>query len=505
MTTERSAVAELAARTPKTRDRYVDLLRAASIVVVVLGHWLMATVTWAGGGIQTGNLLAVVSVLRPATWVLQVMPVFFVVGGYANARSWRSASARGDGYAPWVAHRMRRLLRPLAPFLVGWVAVAALLQSLSMHTSAVRTGLLVAVQPLWFVALYVLVVAMTPVTSALHRRWGLGVLVVFAGLVGLVDGLRLGAGLTRVGDLNYGFVWLFAHQVGYFYVDGRLQRLARTPLVAAAGAGLASLVVLTTLGPYPVSLVGLPGDRVSNMAPPSVCVLALTVWLVALVMLARPAATRMLQRPRAWLAVVRVNAVVLSVFLWHLTALVAVVAVAAALEMPQPKVATAGWWALRPVWLALLALVLLGFVRVAASWERGSWQVQAPTAGARRSAVIAALGAAYVVLGLAGLARVGLFRPWSSRHSDVLQLAMSPLLAVGLLSVGATLVLAAGAVRARAFVAVGVAGLAVAGVLSLTAAAPGGAFDAGVYLASAALTLAAGWRLRHGGRSRADA
>ena len=33
---------QLAAATPPSRDRFVDLVRAVSIVAVVLGHWLMA-------------------------------------------------------------------------------------------------------------------------------------------------------------------------------------------------------------------------------------------------------------------------------------------------------------------------------------------------------------------------------------------------------------------------------------------------------------------------------
>ncbi|MDH3203021.1 MAG: acyltransferase [Myxococcales bacterium] len=43
--TNRSAWArasELAELTPESRNRYVDFLRAASILVVVTGHWLMA-------------------------------------------------------------------------------------------------------------------------------------------------------------------------------------------------------------------------------------------------------------------------------------------------------------------------------------------------------------------------------------------------------------------------------------------------------------------------------
>ncbi|OEJ32323.1 hypothetical protein BGK67_14130 [Streptomyces subrutilus] len=45
---------DTAAATPASRDRYVDLLRVASLGVVVLGHWLMAAVS--GDGV--GNLLA---------------------------------------------------------------------------------------------------------------------------------------------------------------------------------------------------------------------------------------------------------------------------------------------------------------------------------------------------------------------------------------------------------------------------------------------------------------
>ena len=67
------------------------------------------------------------------------------------------------------------------------------------------------------------------------------------------------------------------------------------------------VLALTAFGPYPVSMVGMPGERVSNMAPPTVCILALTCWLVGLVMLLRPVVTRWLARPRVWAAVTSVE------------------------------------------------------------------------------------------------------------------------------------------------------------------------------------------------------
>src|SRR5215211_949520 len=48
----------VAAATPAERDRFADLLRVASIVVVVAGHWLMAVVGWRGGRVEAGNAIA---------------------------------------------------------------------------------------------------------------------------------------------------------------------------------------------------------------------------------------------------------------------------------------------------------------------------------------------------------------------------------------------------------------------------------------------------------------
>src|SRR4051794_651667 len=113
-----TSAAALAAATPAGRDRYVDLLRVASLGVVIAGHWLMAVPVLGPDG-RTGvtNVLALVPALRPATWLLQVMPVFFLVGGFAHATALASIRRRGGGYADFARSRVARLLRPTAVFL----------------------------------------------------------------------------------------------------------------------------------------------------------------------------------------------------------------------------------------------------------------------------------------------------------------------------------------------------------------------------------------------------
>ena len=93
-----AAVRERAARTPADRERLADLLRAVAICLVVVGHWLAISVTYQDGRLSGRNALTDLAWAHPVTWLFQVMPVFFVVGGYAN-----SASLRLSALAPYFA------------------------------------------------------------------------------------------------------------------------------------------------------------------------------------------------------------------------------------------------------------------------------------------------------------------------------------------------------------------------------------------------------------------
>lgn len=133
-----SSAHALAEATPASRDKYVDLLRVASLGTVVLGHWLMAAVSVRGDGrAEVGNLLAVEPRLQLLTWALQVMPVFFFVGGFSHALSYRSLRRKagengeiGGGalYSVFLRARLQRLLRPTVVFIGVWGALALALQ-----------------------------------------------------------------------------------------------------------------------------------------------------------------------------------------------------------------------------------------------------------------------------------------------------------------------------------------------------------------------------------------
>jgi fucose 4-O-acetylase-like acetyltransferase len=415
MATATSTAGRVAAATPAERDRFADLLRVASIVVVVAGHWLMAVIGWRGGRVEAGNAIALAPGLWLATWLLQVMPLFFFVGGLANLVSAR----RGGGWVAFIRGRAERLLRPTVAFLAVWTAAAAALHLAGVPEAVLRPATRLVVQPLWFLGLYLLVVALAPAMLWLHRRFGPAVAVWLGLAAGAADLAGRLPGLHRLADLNFLLIWLFAHQLGFLYADGTLTRWPRRAHAAMAAGGLATLAGLTATGAWPASMVGLPGDRVSNMNPPSLCIVALTVWLVGLAMLVREPLGRWLARPRPWAMVVTAGSALMTLFLWHLTALFLAVVVLHPLGLTRLTPGTPTWWALRPLWLLVPAALLVPLVAVFARLERPRTPVRAasrpssdpslvPPPGPAET-MLAAVAMAAVIIGVLGVAVAGIW------------------------------------------------------------------------------------------------
>ncbi|CAN5897612.1 acyltransferase family protein [soil metagenome] len=361
----------LAEKTPPSRDRYVDFLRAFSICVVVLGHWLIASVYLRDGQVGGVNALHVIPGIWMATWILQVMPLFFFVGGFANLVTLDSLARKGGDYAGFIRSRVERLMRPTAVFLAVWIPIAILIDLFSGFTDReLELAFELLTRPLWFLGVYLIMIGLAPAMLRLHRSFGLKALAGLAVGAAVVDLIQFGFDVPFVGNFNYFFVWLFAHQLGVFYAEGSLVKLGPKYFAAMAAGGLALLVLATAAGPYSSSMVGLVNER-SNTNPPTICILLLTVWQVGLAMLLRKLFNRRLARNPTWAKVIALNAMIMTMFLWHQTAVLITVGVLYPLGFPQPETGTARWWLLRPVWVAALATVLAVLVLIFGRFERG--------------------------------------------------------------------------------------------------------------------------------------
>ncbi|MGH8927652.1 MAG: acyltransferase family protein, partial [Acidimicrobiia bacterium] len=355
----RRRISDLADASTVHRDRYVDFLRALSVVVVVLGHWFGAVVELRQRNLFAASALDLVPGLWIVTWVLQVMPIFFFVGGFSNYVTLEGLHRLGEGAGTFLRGRANRLLRPVGIFLLFWAVVGPwVLRIPGLPEGAAAKALPVLLGPLWFIVAYIALVAVTPVLVPLHKKHRLRVLVALGLIPVVIDILRFVAGVPGIGWANFFFVWLFIHQLGFFYADGTFERVPRRLFGTIAVAGFAVMVALTQTPTYPASMVGVLDDEISNMAPPTLAIMVFGIYQVGLAMLLRPALNRWLSHKRPWSAVIAVNGSIMTLFLWHLSALVITAGVLLPLGFPQPPLASAIWWATRPLWFGAAALVL---------------------------------------------------------------------------------------------------------------------------------------------------
>ncbi|MDP9329979.1 MAG: acyltransferase [Actinomycetota bacterium] len=391
----------MAARTPDTRDRTVDFLRAASILTVVAGHWTIGIIYWRGGVIGTSSAIGVTSWMWLATWVLQVMPIFFFVGGFSNLVAYDAYRRRGDSTWTFVKSRMGRLLRPSLVFFSFWVPVIVALHlsdtgsptgpriwgDTRLLRGVLPPGATVPFGPLWFLGVYLVVVAICPLTIRLHRRFGLWVPAAMAlgAVASDVIGFQLGHPAVRW--FNVAFVLLLPHQLGHAFGDGSMLRWSKRAFWAMVAVGLGGLLLLTNpplwtlfgdarlrwfpgIGTYPKSLLGTDVERVSNAYPPTVCFLLGGIWSIGAVMLLRPHLARWLRGPRPWKATIAVNAVIMTLFLWHMTAYLLAIVLLWPLGFGHEQDSTLRWWLERPLWIGVSGAILLGLVSIFGRFER---------------------------------------------------------------------------------------------------------------------------------------
>jgi hypothetical protein len=290
------------------RNRYLDLLRAAAIVRVIVYHlfgwpWL--------------------SILLPA------MGIMFALAGSLTAAS---LDKRAAGQV--ITSRLRRLLPPL--WVLAVIAVPAMLylgwtrehdgdEPLSWKLAlwllpigdppGSQRGIDVW-EPLWYVRAYLWFVVLSPLLYRAYKKIGWGAVAAPVVLLAVLDKtdltLPLGRADAAMWDfVTYGACWI----AGFAHHDGRLARI-RPGLVVAASAVL-GLVALYWLRGH----AGEAGWDLNDVAESQ------ALWSLAFVLLAlrwQPNMDWLQRSPRLDGAVNLLNARAVTIYLWHNIAIAAI-------------------------------------------------------------------------------------------------------------------------------------------------------------------------------------
>jgi Acyltransferase family len=347
--------AEIAAQTPANRDRAIDVIRIVSLVAVVFGHTIMAVSTVRDGVFVWGNLLEWLPAFGALTWLLQIMPLFFFAGTAASVESWSG----GRSWGGWLMQRCIRLYRPVFFYLAFWgVALAVLRFVLPKHVYEPVAG--TSIQLLWFLGAYVLVLATIPL---LHRITGTA---------------RLAARVVAV----CGFDRRDRHRAAQRHrtVRTRLpqhRRLAdprhvrcRVPARSAVptrgdrgrGIGVRRQRAAGVARAVRAQPGRLPGTAAAEHDA-AVGAAGHAIMMCALAIAVAPAISRWAQRPRVWWLVAIGNSGAMTLYLWHMPALLSMHLVFDALGLPRYDMHAPGFIALSVVQVvSMTAMVGVLFV-----------------------------------------------------------------------------------------------------------------------------------------------
>lgn len=378
-------------KTKPHRDQAIDLLRFGCLVVVVVLHSLMsAAVLGPGGTVVPTVALSGTQGFAAASWFFQIMPLFFIIGGYAGITGWRRTRARGGTWTDYLRARLRRLVVPVA-VLIGLAGIGlSVAGELGVSPDLLAEASLRIGQPLWFLAVYVGLTALVPVAVHFHETAPRRSLAVLAGAVIVVDGLVAITGVTGLGYLNFLFVWPLVQQLGFFYADA-LERPVHRPI-----AWLVLVTALLTLVGFVAAGVYSPNMLV-NLNPPTGALVLLGVVQMCGLRLVHAALNRMLNaagenannstdeaafdprilRAQIWSRVIAWgNRFGMHVYLWHMSIVIVLIGglgalaqavsfVPGASELVLPEIGSSWWWASRLPWL-IVVMVLSGLLAMVA-------------------------------------------------------------------------------------------------------------------------------------------
>ncbi|MDQ0892760.1 acyltransferase family protein [Agromyces ramosus] len=336
------------------RDLVVDLARGACIVLVVVAHILMIGVGFdADGQIVASRPLEAQAWFDAATWVGQIMPLFFALGGFTAYTAWQSLRRRGGDSTDFVRGRVLRLARPALPLFMFFAVALAVATAIGVDPAMLDIVATGVGSPLWFLSAFLLAQSFAPVMVRLHVAAPRATLAVLFACAVLVDAARFILGEVGIGLANLVFVWFFVQQLGFWYADGWFRARRPWQLVALAVVAYGLIAGIVAAG-------WLSPDMLRNLNPPTVPLALLGIAQVALLTLLHRPLAALMQGRGLQRIVFLIGARAMTIYLWHLPVIVAVAGLSLLLPFPVPEPASPMWWATRPVvFVAVLAVVFL--------------------------------------------------------------------------------------------------------------------------------------------------
>ncbi len=341
------------------RNHVIDAARAASVLIVVLFHALLYQVRLVDGRPVMTPWAPPHWPWWPLSWPFMIIPVFFIAGGYAHALVVDRTRATGASYGAYLAGRGHRLVGPLLLFVTVIALVSSAVAWAGWVDAAVE-GTRALMQLLWFISVYLVIVALAPAAVTAHDRWRWRPLGVLFAAAAAVDAWSFAVEVFWLRNLNLLLVWPLAHQLGIAYYRGWFRGWRARWSWAALLGGAAGIAVLVLGLGYPGPSVGLADLPIANVQPPTVAMVFLALAQCgALGLVEASGVLATVPRRVEWL-LGAINALMMSVYLWHIGAIAIAAGLLLGISLAAP--AASGVALAQPTVAAVTLVIVVALV-----------------------------------------------------------------------------------------------------------------------------------------------
>ncbi len=319
------AVFNEVANTSISRERFIDFTKTIGLLFLIINSFTFLRLQDSGGEIFVENLSVNSQSLMVVTWFTAGMSLFFFSMGFNNLIAWYSNVGRDGSQWNYLVDRINTLLGPVIVWIFSSTIVLNLLsrsENFPNYLTTSEDGIMPSIEfilwPLWLVSIYLVMVLFAPFTIYLHKKYPYATVFSLITLTILIDNIDFSLNLSYLKLFNYLFFWIVVHQIGYFFADGKIQKLNLNVFRYITVFTYGYLFYQMSVSESYLSLASYRLTSLNNEDPPTTVYLIASIGLICLFLSVKNIIEKILSNQKIWLIISHIHSNIYTVYLWHL-------------------------------------------------------------------------------------------------------------------------------------------------------------------------------------------
>ena len=313
------------ANTSVSRERFVDFTKIVGLLFLMINSFTLLRLHDSGGEIFVSNLSANSESLMVVTWFTAGMSLFFFSMGFNNLIAWYSNVGRDGSQWNYLVDRINTLLGPVIVWIFSSTIVLNILsrsENFPNYLTTSEDGIMPSIEfilwPLWLVSIYLVMVLFAPFTIYLHKKYPYATVLTLITMTILIDNIDFALNLSYLKLFNYLFFWIVIHQVGYFFADGKIQKVNINVFRYITVFTYGYLFYQMSASESYLSLASYRLTSLNNEDPPTTIYLIASIGLISLFLSLKNIVENILSNQKLWLLISHIHSNIYTMYLWHI-------------------------------------------------------------------------------------------------------------------------------------------------------------------------------------------